>query len=300
MKYAERNGKRYEEINRQDQFLEKLYTTQWGRILLKPLTCRTVSIIGGKLLSTSLSRLAIHPFVKMNHIALEDYKKTAYRSYNDFFTRQIKPEKRPFCKDPNAFISPCDGKVSAYPISQHTNFKVKHTWYSVRTLLRNPKLAAKYKGGICLVFRLTVDDYHRYCYVDDGHKGKNHVIPGRFHTVNPIANDFVPVFKENSRVYTTLYTEHFGPVVQVEVGALMVGKIHNYRGECDNYRGECDIKKGEEKGRFEFGGSTIILFIQKDRVKLDPQLFENTLDGYETKIKMGETIGWAKHIRHSN
>lgn len=293
MKYAERNGKRYEEINRQDQFLEKLYTTQWGRILLKPLTCRTVSIIGGKLLSTSLSRLAIRPFVKMNHIVLEDYKKTTYRSYNDFFTRQIKPEKRPFCKDPNAFISPCDGKVSAYPISQHTNFKVKHTWYSARTLLRNPKLAAKYKGGICLVFRLTVDDYHRYCYVDDGHKSKDHAIPGRFHTVNPIANDFVPVFKENSRVYTTLYTEHFGPVVQVEVGALMVGKIHNYRGECD-------IKKGEEKGRFEFGGSTIILFIQKDRVKLDPQLFENTLDGYETKIKMGETIGWAKHIRHPN
>lgn len=284
MKYAERDGRRYEEKSKQDQLLEKLYTTYWGRLLLKPLTCRMVSKMGGKLLDTSLSRLAISPFIKANHIPMEEYKKTVYKSYNDFFTRQIKPEKRPFSISPGDFISPCDGKVSVYPISEHTNFKVKHTWYSVRTLLRNPKLAAKYKEGICVVFRLTVDDYHRYCYVDNGYKGKDHFVPGAFHTVNPIANDFVPVFKENSRVYTSMYTENFGQIVQVEVGALLVGKIHNYRGECRIY-------KGEEKGRFEFGGSTIILLIQKDRVELDPVLLENTLDGYETIIKMGETIG---------
>lgn len=60
-----------------------------------------------------------------------------------------------------------------------------------------------------------------------------------------------------------------------------------------NYHGECDIRKGMEKGRFEFGGSTIILLLQKDRVNLDSRLWENTLDGYETKVKMGETIGTA-------
>ncbi|HIS56024.1 MAG TPA: phosphatidylserine decarboxylase [Candidatus Fimimorpha excrementavium] len=286
MKYAEWNGRRFEAENGQDRLLEKLYTTRMGRILLKPLTGRMVSRLGGKLLDTSISRIAIRPFVRANGIVMEDYRKTKYRSYNDFFTRQIKPEKRPFSKEPCDLISPCDGKVSVYSISEHTNFKIKHTWYSVRSLLRNPKLAARYKGGTCVVFRLTVDDYHRYCYVDDGHKGKNHAVPGVFHTVHPVANDFVPVFKENSRVYTTLYTEHFGPVVQVEVGALMVGRIHNYHGECD-------IRKGMEKGRFEFGGSTIILLLQKDRVNLDSRLWENTLDGYETKVKMGETIGTA-------
>ena len=180
-------------------------------------------------------------------------------------------KKRPFSKEPHDFISPCDGKVSVYPISEHTNFKIKHTWYSVRTLLRNPRLAAKYKGGTCIVFRLTVDDYHRYCYVDHGYKGKEHFVPGVFHTVNPVANDYVPVFKENTRVYTSMYTENFGQVVQVEVGPFWVGKIHNY------YKGECEIRKGVEKGRFEFGGSTIILLIQKDRIRLDSQLMENTL-----------------------
>ena len=94
MRYAERNGKRYEEENRQDQFLEKLYNTYWGRFLLKPLTSRIVSNLGGKLLDTSLSRLAIRPFIKANQIPMEDYKKTIYKSYNDFFTRQIRPEKK--------------------------------------------------------------------------------------------------------------------------------------------------------------------------------------------------------------
>ena len=128
MKYAEWNGRRFEAENGQDRLLEKLYTTRMGRILLKPLTGRMVSRLGGKLLDTSISRIAIRPFVRANGIVMEDYRKTKYRSYNDFFTRQIKPEKRPFSKEPCDLISPCDGKVSVYSISEHTNFKIKHTW----------------------------------------------------------------------------------------------------------------------------------------------------------------------------
>lgn len=286
MRYAERNGTRHEETNGQERLLERLYTTPWGRALLRPLVCPVVSRILGRLLDTSVSRLAIRPFIRANHISMEDYEAAKYKSYNDFFTRQIRPGRRPILGADGDFISPCDGKVSAYPISADTNFKVKHTWYSVRSLLRNPRLAARYEDGTCLVFRLSVDDYHRYCYIDDGHKGENRRIPGVLHTVHPIANDFVPIFKENSREYTTLYTEHFGPVVQVEVGALLVGKIHNYQGEGE-------IRRGMEKGRFEFGGSTIILLIQRGRVEMDPQFFGNTRDGYETKVRMGETIGQA-------
>ena len=70
----------------------------------------------------------------------------------------------------------------------------------------------------------------------------------------------------------------------MEVGALMVGKINNYHGVSH-------IKKGMEKGRFEFGGSTILLFFKKDTVDISKDILENTKKGYETIVKMGEEIG---------
>lgn len=271
----------------ENEILEFLYGSHWGRILLRPLISPWVSKAGGRLLDSSLSRAAVAPFIRRHGVDLRDYEKKVYRSFNDFFTRQIRHGKRLVCGGPRDLISPCDGKISVYPIGKRMHFKVKHTWYSVGTLLRNPRLAARYADGVCVVIRLSVEDYHRYCYVDSGHKGKNHVIPGKFHTVRPISGDYVPVYKENTRVYTTLYTEHFGPVIQMEVGALLVGRIRNYHGECD-------VKKGQEKGRFEFGGSTVILLLQKDRVCLNPILLENTLDGLETPVKMGQVLGSAK------
>ena len=77
-----------------------------------------------------------------------------------------------------------------------------------------------------------------------------------------------------------------GPVIQMEVGAVLVGKIVNYH---ENHR----YLRGEEKGRFEYGGSTILLFFEKDRVRLHPQLFLSGEQGREVKVKMGQRIGWV-------
>lgn len=82
-------------------------------------------------------------------------------------------------------------------------------------------------------------------------KSDNFFIPGIYHTVNPIANDYVKIYKENAREFTMMKTKHFGNVVQVEVGALMVGRIKNHQ-EAGS------MKRGGEKGYFEFGGSTIV------------------------------------------
>ena len=84
-----------------------------------------------------------------------------------------------------------------------------------------------------------------------------------------------------------LHTENFGDVIQMEVGALMVGRI------C-NRQGKGRIARGQEKGRFEFGGSTVILLFEKDRVQLRERLLEDTAKGYETVVKMGEVIGWKR------
>lgn len=87
---------------------------------------------------------------------------------------------------------------------------------------------------------------------------ESEVIDGCLHCVRPAAYSSVPVFVENSREYIVLSTPAFGTVVQMEVGALLVGKIHNFR---SNRR----VFQGQEKGYFEFGGSTILVLVKKNR-----------------------------------
>ena len=100
-----------------------------------------------------------------------------------------------------------------------------------------------------------------------------------------MVNRYLPVYKENSREYCLIRTDNFGDIVQMEVGALMVGKITNKDG------GICKVSRGEEKGYFEFGGSTIVLLLEKDKVRISPDLVKNTLDGCETKVLQGEILG---------
>ena len=183
----------------------------------------------------------------------------------------------------NALISPCDGKVLAYTINDDLTLKIKDSYYSIDTLV-NESIMEEYKGGSALVFRLSTDNYHRYCYIDSGTKGKNYHIKGVFHTVQPISLKNYNFFKTNSREYTILNTNNFDKVIQVEVGALMVGRIKN------NHE-EYEYKKGEEKGYFEFGGSTIVLLFKKGVITLDNDILENSKENIETIVKYGEKIG---------
>ena len=177
-----------------------------------------------------------------------------------------------------------DSRVSVYPISENCHVKIKHTSYTVAELLKNPVLAKRYEGGLLWVFRLCVDDYHRYIYIDDGFESRRVHIPGELHTVNPVANDVYPIYKENTREYALLKTVNFGTVLMMEVGALMVGRIENVP-----LRGR--VKRGKEKGNFAFGGSTVILMTQKERVLPDPDIFMNSEKGIETRVNLGERIG---------
>ena len=119
-----------------------------------------------------------------------------------------------------------------------------------------------------------------------GTADKEHFIQGIFHTVNPIASDYYPIYKTNSRAYTVLHTKHFGDVVQMEVGAMMVGKITNLHKQS--------FKRGEEKGYFEFGGSTVVLFIKKDVVEIDEDILNHSKNEDEVRVLMGERIGTLK------
>lgn len=284
MKYRDRYGNIKGSNSFQDHFLSCMYGNVMGRMIMKPLVTPAVSKLGGRFLGSSLSKIFIKPFVKANNIDLSMCEKSEFQSYNDFFTRKLKEEAREINMEDNVFISPCDGKLTVYPIKEDSSFRIKHTHYTVKELLKNRKLAEKYNGGLAWIFRLSVEDYHRYCYVADGYKSENIRIDGIFHTVNPVANDVYPIYKENTREYSLLCTEKFGTVLMMEVGALMVGKI-------ENRHGRQAVQRGQEKGNFAFGGSTIILLTQKGKVKVDHDLLKHTEGGYETVVRMGERIG---------
>ena len=180
--------------------------------------------------------------------------------------------------------------MSAYEITPSNTFVIKDSVYNVDSLLRDKKLAQKYAGGYALIIRLSVDDYHRYIYPLSGIKSHDRNIKGFLNTVNPVANRHVEVYKENSRTYCMLRTEFFGDVIQMEVGALMVGKISNHH-PWGNHR----VRQGEEKGMFEFGGSTIVVLLEKGAAIVDEDLLINTREGAETKVRQGEQL--AKSVK---
>ena len=263
-----------------------LYRTVPGRMLLKLLIGRGLSRAAGRALSSPVSRPLIAPFIRKNGIDLTDYAEEDYTCFNDFFCRRIRPERRPLPADPAELMAPCDGLLSAYRITDGMVLPIKQSRYSVSDLLGMDASARLFRDGVCLVFRLCVDNYHRYCYVDDGQKGPNVFLPGVLHTVRPIALESVPVFVRNCREYTIMETAHFGTVAQVEIGALLVGRI-------DNREGAGSIRRGAEKGRFLYGGSTVVLLLEKDRVSVDEALFTATLNGIETPVVMGQVLGRA-------
>ena len=267
--------------------LEFLYGTAAGRALLRPLVSRPVSKLAGAFLDTALSRPLIPLFVKSCGIDTEDYDLRQIRCFNDFFCRPLKEGRRPIDQDPSSLIAPCDGLLTAVPIREDTVLPVKQSRYSLSRLLGDAELAGGFRNGLCLVFRLCVDHYHRYCYFESGRKGENVFLPGVLHTVRPVALEKTPVFTENCREYTCIETERFGTAVQMEVGAMLVGRIVN------DAPWPRQVRRGEEKGHFAYGGSTIILLLQKDAAELLPEIREASARGEEFPVRMGQKIGFA-------
>lgn len=264
-----------------------LYRTAFGRVVLRLLIRPWVSKAVGGFMSSFLSKPMIKGFVRKNGIDLNEYKGAPYKSYNDFFTRKIMDGGRPFDASPDALCAPCDSALSVYEITPDSRFLIKNGSYSVASLTGSEDMAKEFEGGLCLVFRLAVTDYHRYAFFDSGTAEDSRFIKGVLHTVRPIALERFDFYKENCREVTRLHTDNFGDAVQVEVGAMCVGKIVN--------NGKKNFLRSEEKGYFMFGGSTVVLLLKKDAAEIDSEITTNTAWGFETKVTCGEKIGNKKH-----
>lgn len=265
---------------------ENLYRSPLGRRLASVIARPGISRAVGRFMDSGLSRVMIRPFIRNNRIDMSEAAPKKYVSFNDFFTRRLKDGSRPFDKRPEALASPCDGLLTVYPISRDGLFTVKGTPYTLKTLLEDEALSASFEGGYLFVFRLTPAHYHRYAFPDDGRIEKTRRIQGVFHTVRPEALENIPVFKTNTREYAILETAHFGRMIDMEVGATMVGRIQN-----DVTQGA--FKRGQEKGRFEFGGSTVILITEKGKCMPLEAMITDTEKGREHPVCMGEIVAKA-------
>lgn len=282
--YDRKKEKEY--VEKSPKAADFLYKGLIGAVILGIIIQKPISKLGGRYMDSKLSKRRISKFIRKNKLDMSDYPKEKYQSFNDFFTRKILPGKRPFSTSKDAFMSVADSKLLVYSIDKKTEMTIKGKQYTVSELLRDSKLAKEYQNGYCLVFRLTVDDYHRYSFFDDGIVKKTKQINGVFHTVGPIAFRKYKVFRENQREYAILDTKHFGECVYMEVGALMVGKIKNHDIK--------EFKKGDEKGYFLFGGSTIIILVKENTITIDKDILKRSQEEIETKVKLGETIAFKK------
>lgn len=269
---------------RESRFITFLYATVAGRTLLKLLTKQAVSGLVGSFLNTRCSKYLIPGFIEKNNISLEgiEVPKGGFYSFNDFFKRE-KTEIF-YDKEANNFISPCDGFLSMVELNHNSHFSIKNTAYDLTELLKDKSLSKEFEGGIGLVFRLTPAHYHRYIFVDDGEVLKKKRIEGILHCVRPVALAHFPVFIENTREYIELESDNFGKLIQMEVGAIVVGKITNHRLTKR-------VRKGSEKGYFEFGGSTIVVLVQRDKISLSEDILRKLKKGKEISVKCGECIG---------
>lgn len=267
-------------------FLRFLYHSPFGKLSLNLVVKRKfLSALFGGFMDSFLSKSWIDSFIDKHQMDLSEYQvpEKGFKTFNDFFYRKLKPGSR---KIENGIVSPADGKVVAFEsIDAYTSFFVKGKGFTAETFLRDQKLAKKYEGGPMIIIRLAPTDYHRYHFPADGKVSASQLINGDYFSVSPIAmKQSLEIFCENKRVYCIQETEEYGDIMICDVGATMVGSI------IQTYTPDTFIKKGDEKGYFAFGGSTLVLFFEKGKVKLSKDLLENTANGIETQVRMGEQI----------
>ena len=240
MKIYDRRTDTYEEIVQYGAGkLAFLYNNPLGRLLLGIAVSPFVSNVYAWKNSRKSSAKKIPGFIKEHNIDMSDYEDREYKSFTDFFTRKIRYGKRPVDMAPEALISPADSKLLVYEIEKDTTLRIKGRTYTADEILADSENAGEFAGGYALVFRLTVDDYHRFCYPDRGCLISRRLIKGKLHTVSPVSKDH-KIYMENTRSVNLLKTENFGTVAYIEVGAMLIGRI------VDN--GTDVFEKGQEKG----------------------------------------------------
>jgi phosphatidylserine decarboxylase len=243
----------------------------------------------GSMQNKPWSKRKIAPFVKIFHIDTSEFLFPihAYRNFNEFFSRKLKPSCRPIVSDPHRMAAPVDGRYLVIPdLGSAAGFYVKGQRFCLDTFLRDRHLAEQYRNGAMLIARLSPVDYHRFHFPVEGIPDAARLVNGALFSVNPIAlAKRFGILWENKRMMTEIHSEACGKVLMAEIGATCVGTIHQ------TYQPGIPVKKGDEKGYFSFGGSCVVLIFEKGRVIFDQDLIDHSARHLETRCRFGTSLG---------
>jgi phosphatidylserine decarboxylase len=252
--------------------------------------------------SPALKRLLIGSFLKGYSVNMAEAAQSdpfAYRSFNEFFTRPLRPGARTIAPGADIIVSPVDGTVSqAGPIHDQAIIQAKGIDYSLSDLLANDAAAvAAYRNGSFACIYLAPYNYHRIHMPFGGRLTNTVYVPGDLFSVNAATARAVSrVFARNERVICEFETT-VGRMAIILVGALFVGSMETvYAGEINPpprpKRGAYPIAqglgqtfaKGAEIGRFNMG-STVVLLFQENRVRWESFVQPQAI------VQMGSAIG---------
>ncbi len=275
-----------------EAWLRWTYGNPAGRLALHTLFKRAlVSRIYGWRMSRSFSANQVLPFIVDYDLDVDEFAKKpfAFRSFNEFFYRALKPVARPITPGDHTAVLPADGRHLAFQnFGDAAGFYAKGQRFDLRSFLGDEGLTQEFTGGSMLISRLCPVDYHRFHFPVGGKAGEPRLINGFLYSVSPIAlRRNLAYLWENKRMVTLVESPVFGRVAVCEIGATMVGSI------VQTFLSGRPVAKGEEKGLFKFGGSCVVTLFQPGRVKLDADLVEQTSAGLEVYARMGERLGEA-------
>jgi len=236
----------------------------------------------------------IPDFISFHNIDANEFllPVSAYANFNEFFIRKLKEGARPiFAPEEQEWaICPADCRLHVYDtLTDAQRLWIKGKTFSLKALLDNPALEAEFAGCSLVIARLAPQDYHRFHYPVSGVSGKYFSQGDAYYTVNPIAvRENLDVYSLNKRTSVIVESPHFGRVMIICIGATMVGSVVLTSGE------DVFVTKGDELGYFQFGGSTLLVLFQRDRISFDEDLLFNSAKQQETLVRMGMSLGKAK------
>ncbi len=281
-------------------WLRFAYENPVGRLAVALLVRRAIfSWYFGWRMNRPYSATKVLPFIVDYNLDVDEFAKSAlaFRTFNEFFSRALKPAARPVAPGDDVAVLPADGRHLAFPdVDAADGFYVKGARFTLAELLGEAHLppdrqvlTGRFAGGAMLISRLAPVDYHRFHFPVAGVAGEPRLLQGWLYSVHPIAlRRNLRYLVENRRMVTLLETPAFGPVAMIEIGATNVGRIRQL------FIPGRPVAKGEEKGLFGFGGSCVVTLFARGRIRFDADLVEQSAQHRETYAKMGERLGTCR------
>ncbi|MFZ4579320.1 MAG: archaetidylserine decarboxylase [Myxococcota bacterium] len=251
---------------------------KWLTLLSHPKVSQAVGMLVRTRAPRPVVHAAIQAFCKAYRVDVTEADRALddYATFQDFFTRRLKPGSREITLEPGVLPSPSDGKLSAFgPLGRGALIQAKGVEYTLDALLGGSDDADPYRGGTYAVVYLAPYNYHRVHSPWDGDIVRWRYIPGALYPVNAIGIKHVHgLFARNERIVAHCDTE-LGPAAMVMVGATCVGHMRvcftqRATNEGQPGTGLLEVQprypqqRGDEFGVFEMGSTVVLVFARPD------------------------------------